>query len=97
MFSIFLILAVDDFENSWHKKERELHAALKDINGVITCEETEKLRDEVRKMGEDYAEVVRIIQNLHYEMRKRDEILDAVKQKISSLSAEIRNVNGVSL
>uniref|UniRef100_A0A0R3RSE7 GAR domain-containing protein n=1 Tax=Elaeophora elaphi TaxID=1147741 RepID=A0A0R3RSE7_9BILA len=92
-----LLKTVDDFENSWRKKERELHAALKDIEGVVAREETEKLHEEVRRMGDEYAQVVTTIQSLHSEMKKKDEILDAVRQKISLLSAEIRNVNEDSL
>lgn len=92
-----LILAVDDFKNSWQKNERELHAALKDIEGVVTREEAEKLREEIHKMSDEYAQVVMIIQSLHCEMKKKDEVLDAVRQKISLLSAEIRSINEVSL
>ncbi|KAM3720341.1 Microtubule-actin cross-linking factor [Dirofilaria immitis] len=89
-----LMKTVDDFENCWLKKERELQAALKDVEGVVTREEAENFHENVRKMGVEYAEVIAIIQDLHCEMKKRDEMLDVVKQKISLLSAEIRNVNG---
>ncbi|KAK6106184.1 Spectrin repeat family protein [Brugia pahangi] len=92
-----LLKTIDDLENKWHKKERELHAALKDVEGVITHEETENLRKDVLKMGDEYAEIVTLIRGLHLEMKKRDEILDIVRQKISLLSAEIRNVNEDSL
>ncbi|VBB27153.1 unnamed protein product [Acanthocheilonema viteae] len=88
-----LLKTVDDIENNWHKKKRELHAALKDMEGVVTHEETEKLHEEIRKMGDEYTQVITIIQNLHCEMKKRDEISDAIRQNISLLSAEIRNVN----
>uniref|UniRef100_A0AAF5PYW1 GAR domain-containing protein n=2 Tax=Wuchereria bancrofti TaxID=6293 RepID=A0AAF5PYW1_WUCBA len=92
-----LLKIVDDLENKWHKKGRELHAALKDVEGVVTREEAENLHKDVRKMGDEYAEVITLIQGLHLEMKKRDEVLDVVRQKISLLSAEIRSVNEDSL
>lgn len=69
---------------------------MKDIEGIVIREEAENLHEDVRKMGDEYAQVIMTIQNIHCEMKKRDEILDAVRQKISLLSTEIRNVNEVS-
>ncbi|EFO27979.2 spectraplakin [Loa loa] len=92
-----LLKTVNDLENSWHKKERELLAALKDIEGIVTREEAENLHEDVRKMGDEYVQVVMIIQGLHCNMKMRDEMLDAVKQKISLLTSEIRSINKDSL
>ncbi|MCP9258009.1 hypothetical protein DINM_001173 [Dirofilaria immitis] len=91
---ILLDAAKETAEKLLAQKERELQAALKDVEGVVTREEAENFHENVRKMGVEYAEVIAIIQDLHCEMKKRDEMLDVVKQKISLLSAEIRNVNG---
>lgn len=87
---------MNDFENRWHRKERELLGALKDIEGIVTVEAGNCHQDNFRKMVGQYAQVVTVIQDLHCEIVKRDEILDTVRQKINLLNAEVRNFNEVS-
>ncbi|VDK27651.1 unnamed protein product, partial [Gongylonema pulchrum] len=88
------LLTLTGFENSWQKKERELQATLKEVQGTVGREEWRNCDEEVRQIGADYAEVIASVNLLHSEMKKKDELLDAVKQKVVELGFEIRKVAG---
>lgn len=92
---IFSVL--NDLGNSWQKKERDLYAALKDVQGNVGVEESEIYDEEVRRIVAVHAELVSSIRNLHGKVEKKDEMLDVVKQKINTLGSEIRKVYGDEL